>query len=1739
MTVFKCCFLSASHDSIVGTFRQAQKYQEKKDMDGYTAVVVLDEVGLAEDSPRMPLKALHPLLEDGCIEDNPAPHKKVSFIGISNWALDPAKMNRGILLSRGTPSEDDLIKIGRGIGNPKAAEIIHTFVPDLAKGYLAVYGRQEREYFGLRDFYGLIKMISVDAVRKGSLKFSDIEKCVRRNFGGFFGSFHPADVFLSQLSTLQRTSSDREVTQKIVLEKCISDIGEKKAEESRYLLLLTKNKAALQIIQMNHMRKLLKADPVVLFGSSFPGDQEYRQICTNINKIKICMETGKLVILCNLDNLHESLYDALNQNYVNMGGNRYVDLGLGTHRVKCRVHEDFKLIMVAEDRDVFENFPIPLINRLEKHYLGMDTILEDKYRDAMDDLEIWMSSFTEINLAKFKLQKIKPYEPSDVFIGYHGDVIPGLIMKFQEEGVGEDDLKDIVKKKMLENATPDSIVRLSETSLREEADSIFETYFLDQMHDSLSNYILNLKSRQNFVQITTRAKLFTNHTVELFVKNVGLLDESIMLLSLHQFKTENEFRHKVSEFCTNLSKTNRNILIVQLEALGNSDNLIECAKFALIEEVGTYLNTPASFDILFIVQLSSGGCFTGFPSDPWRSVHIDELHGAGAQYHLKIKRMKEMKISDIVRVELEEEAGLLDLDALMESSISPAASRVLDDDVDQNRMMKRIDIFRDAYKIRAFKQVSWQKILDLLVKREENSPEPEKWLTKMATYNQHIREGATFQTAVWKHLQDVLCPCLSLILSLIDPHRNLDHMLSTDWHKNMFLEMYRQCDITQNYQVDAKEFSVETFSTVNFTCQIPFVWNITRDEDQCSKIISSDHRPMTDAKAVVSNYENKSLFLDEYLMDFILQKLPTAKVSTLMIILKRSLEDEELQHVDTSIAKIHHAYDLHYQELSAFNTLVAKHPAILEELDDSDIPQRVDVFALRAYLDTRFVPKFDASENQGLEDWSFAFYEVYPIVDQILGKLDAEDADQVDIKKKWDQIHIFHVFLRHIFSKDLGEKLLKAIVSNLKFLWHALKSPDFETEKTFKKLVNSLTKMNKDGAKGLNLGGIMCVKCEESPIDPVLLQCEHVGCEKCLQEYIETCVEQNKEKRCPNPKCKNPKIEDDFKVESTRVLKQSKEAHDVFRAELSMFFIDCLDLFYFKDDAKPSREIVNTLLELVIIKKEISAKEEKTKDISPFPEHAIDPIPVVRSFILKLCLKSDSKLSKEFIQKILDTNSGILSDEDVIELCRLYIFTVEDMISQREFSKAEDGDILRMRRAVAVFEEAIDINDVSLEQFLTVDFLDFVSEQRFGHQTLARALLATLSRNTDPFLLNEANALIATAVAWHSEGTNLLPFKKYLIKEIHNERADSVGALKQNRALQNLFPPELWNTPEIVEKDLYLLYSDKYKDVRNQLIAALTSKDLVHLQQYLENNADETLSIPLVLGLQYLSEVKFGEKLEESLLRELKELTINFSDNERIRNILDKLLHPQNFPVKRRNRRTIEIKKMSVLALVSLMNVDNGIQLVFRDLIFTPESLVDRFVPTVEHDVQFETVSKLDGRLMVCPNNHVYSILDCGRPNAESVCPDCKKAIGGLRYDVEHQGNRSYEKPTFDPSRKGLKLPDTQPGREGVREMNSLEVNVTRAVMNICLLAGCIIGKARVGNLLGLQDLDQLLANLTESTDDLVTIISRKLGRSEDDALLLLHTIVLKLPTMGTMSYSLNSLPIRVRWEEHFKVQIR
>jgi len=122
MTSYQCSPHSTA-EGIIGVFRQAQNYQQDRNLQSFASVVVLDEVGLAEDSPKMPLKALHPLLEDGTdgfeeLRDEATDsryrkatgaEKRVAFIGISNWALDPAKMNRGIMLRRSMLELKELI----------------------------------------------------------------------------------------------------------------------------------------------------------------------------------------------------------------------------------------------------------------------------------------------------------------------------------------------------------------------------------------------------------------------------------------------------------------------------------------------------------------------------------------------------------------------------------------------------------------------------------------------------------------------------------------------------------------------------------------------------------------------------------------------------------------------------------------------------------------------------------------------------------------------------------------------------------------------------------------------------------------------------------------------------------------------------------------------------------------------------------------------------------------------------------------------------------------------------------------------------------------------------------------------------------------------------------------------------------------------------------------------------------------------------------------------------------------------------------------------------------------------------------------------------------------------------------------------------------------------------------------------------------------------------------------------
>ncbi|XP_070579262.1 E3 ubiquitin-protein ligase rnf213-alpha-like [Ptychodera flava] len=654
MVSYQCSPLSTP-EGIVGTFRQCSRFQEDKDLDRFVSVVVLDEVGLAEDSPKMPLKTLHPLLEYGCDEDdNPPPHKKVAFIGISNWALDPAKMNRGILVSRGIPNEKELIDSAKGIcsSDKLVSPNIDHLLPALAKGYRKLYDEQSREFFGLRDFYSLIKMVyGFSKASNDPPTWRQLEHAIRRNFDGLEG-MDPMKNFVELSNHFAmdepKSANDPDCNPSDLIRASLHGLPEnilKVDSEGRYLLILTENYAALGILQ----QQLLKEGNVIIFGSSFPKDLEYTQVCRNINRIKVCMETGRTVVLLNLENLYESLYDALNQYYVYFGGQRYVDLGLGTHRVKCRVHKDFRLIVVADKDDVRQRFPIPLINRLEKHFLAMSTMLTDDELDVVKRLEKWTKTFATVSSTS---RSYTAFKVQDVFIGFNNDTIASIVLQVclkmgqhkADEGIENwhEEVFEQSKDILLQSSTPDAVARLTETGLCSKAECIWNKYFQEQKHESLAQYLqfqVNLAEQRGkhegiLAQVTTHSTLLSRRDINDVASTIRLGFKSFMIqtLYLQEFQTEQQFTRKVREFFKDSGRSQERMLIVQCESGNENNNLIACSRYIVHDERDDAMKQaeeeawpPAH--IVYIIQLprTSGGTFDGLQGGEWMCVHIDDL----------------------------------------------------------------------------------------------------------------------------------------------------------------------------------------------------------------------------------------------------------------------------------------------------------------------------------------------------------------------------------------------------------------------------------------------------------------------------------------------------------------------------------------------------------------------------------------------------------------------------------------------------------------------------------------------------------------------------------------------------------------------------------------------------------------------------------------------------------------------------------------------------------------------------------------------------------------------------------------------------------------------------------------------------------------------------------------------------------------------------------------------------------
>lgn len=548
---------SSTSEGILKVFDKARKYLQHNNKQGVIPVVLLDEVGLAEISKHNPLKVLHNLLES---EEN-----DVAVVGISNWALDAAKMNRAIHLSRPDPDAEDLYKTGQSIQDGlfekapslSARRVENHELRSLAEAYHEYQGQQKkRNFHGLRDYYSLIKCLlrleesNLSNWGSPSDNFGheqSILLALERNFGGMPSDMNSIQmIFLKHLGRFEKKPHVPTSVLKLIQDN-LQD------RSARHLMLITNHDSAISILEQS--LRLHQKDPVIIFGSQFEEDQAEQYSYRILSRIILCMESGRVLILKDLDHIYGSLYDMLNQNYTIVGKKKNCRIALGAFsNPMCHVHDDFRCIILTEETKVDFTDP-PFLNRFEKQLLTFDDILSPRHHRLLEALKCWVEDISSIEPAPHISGA--NFRPNDMFVGLHSDTLPSLVLLHsnQEETKSDEQILEQCKNDLIWISNSDAIVRSPLSRLGQlhpdEVGKWKRHYFEEQHHQDFCSFVSSLLAETTSAEsggfraiVMSYSNIHTN--IAEILENIAEI--RVRVEKLGTFKSEKQLAKRIQSF---------------------------------------------------------------------------------------------------------------------------------------------------------------------------------------------------------------------------------------------------------------------------------------------------------------------------------------------------------------------------------------------------------------------------------------------------------------------------------------------------------------------------------------------------------------------------------------------------------------------------------------------------------------------------------------------------------------------------------------------------------------------------------------------------------------------------------------------------------------------------------------------------------------------------------------------------------------------------------------------------------------------------------------------------------------------------------------------------------------------------------------------------------------------------------------------------------------------------------------
>uniref|UniRef100_A0A8C0FUW2 RING-type E3 ubiquitin transferase n=1 Tax=Bubo bubo TaxID=30461 RepID=A0A8C0FUW2_BUBBB len=1732
---FQCSPLSTP-EGIIGTFKHCARFQEGKNLEEYVSVVVLDEIGLAEDSPKMPLKTLHPLLEDGCIDDVPLPHKKVGFIGISNWALDPAKMNRGIFVSRGDPSKEELIESAKGIccSARGALQKVEQYFCHFADAYENICKAQDREFFGLRDYYSLIKMFfALAKSSKSEPTPQDIAEVVLRNFGGK-DDVNALEIFTSQLPEKGEIHA-RDISRIELVRQNIYSSGQD--GDCRYLLVLTENYAALQILQQAFFTA--RQQPEIIFGSSFPKDQEYTQICRNINRVKVCMETGQMVVLLNLQNLYESLYDALNQYYVYLAGQKYVDLGLGTHRVKCRVHPKFRLIVIEEKDVVYKHFPIPLINRLEKHYLDISTVLDKGQRETVKELKKWAHEFAAANTEEHFVSQQR-YSPSDVFVGYHPTTCASVVLQTTERlrpACCPSELLRCVKREaqlaLLNCATPDAVIRLCNSVGLFMADSLANIYFKQQQHTSFADFLrahvrAGAGYQTVFTEVTTFSRLLTSADAACLEREVRGKAQRPQILFLQQFDTEYSF---LKDFLD--ATTGNKILIIQTDFEDGSQNaqLIASAKYTVVNEINRVDLGEVSVFVYFIMKLSrveGGSSYVGFHGGLWQSVHIDDLRRSKDMISdmtaLQNLTISQMFCEDSGKTKGELRAGcasgekgrcsprlgagtaeILDTTVLLRTCVQSAVGMLRDQNEDLSRSRKRIKILlgllskEDDLKA-SFLKITKARLANLLKKQEENSLHPKNWVLREASNLSALQEAGTFRHTLWKRVQKVITPFLALLIAVIDRNGNLELLVrpAAEWVTNLWMFIFSDTKLLTPLARAAggsqpEIILVQNNMTVSADVgnEMPFSWRIKEyldelwleaqyiqnAEGESLKFVDIFQKTALGKFLSALSEEERHMLFQCYTTDFIVLTIGVSSLEELQCLRSAFLSCiEEWKAASPRREETVPSLPWVHLGYSQFKSRLQNFSRILAVhplalLLHQLIGCVLDVLAAMVCA--------EELENQVQtahpETWLQKVKNLRMPIEFLCKEKDLQRTGSWCHQLVcWDRVFSMSLFVEHVL---LGINTLMPEFENLVKKYTLLlancfqHNSDMKTHTTFVAMMKVLCQCKDEVSHRHGLKS--CPVCLGEPRDPVCLPCCHVFCQKCIRTWLVPA-----QMHCPYCKVAVGDVDLDVSVE----LRDAIAKGALFRQRCNNFFIDVVTTMCFKDNEPPEAEVILELLNLLFVHRSLLQDQPAiyTKFLSPFNDE-VDETPIIRSVMLKLLLKYSFNEVKNDVQHYLSRveHNEILDKNDKKELYLLFVNCLEVRV--------------------------LGIKKSRIEILLQLVFCN-LTKNNWHRVYLVRKIASQYGMEFAQKLVREAqfNWVFPVEILQQVQNSQTNHIDRYLAcGESYRGLRDAVGKAMIECRTEGLLEAEKVGHALLTVILLWVLDGQCFSFMF--LLALRVLRSLV----------GSIMLVLLLLNMCFQQTDAMTTFIQDSQVLNSPELQ-HFAASLVMNTLPSLTVDPQSFSP------SGALIEMAVHTAAVLLCGQSPVLQPLRNLAFCPHTMEHSFLPTMPEDIMAQA--------------RAWKGV-CGLPMETSRCLDCGAQVGGMMHIPLHgfQEFRSNE----DRTQTGHILGDAQHRKTtGVsdRAMSPVVFVLIRLLTHLTMLLGATKDPQSLQKIIK-PPVHNSVSFLQQHIREDLAQLTKILGKSVDETINILHLVLgslLKDPHQHPVQFDgvLSTKEKRNKWEE-------